>query len=257
MTSPGITGATSTDAPVAVASTAPAVHGASVGRAGAPEVVVGRAGGLAGSDAAAQVAEAVRIALLDGTWGPGTRLKEGELAARYGVGRHTVRAALSRLQAAGLVIHEPHKGARVRELTRRRIDEVCDFRWVLELGALGLALAHDADLSAVEAAVADLEALDDTTAWSQVSAAHQAVHTALVAASANPRLVAAYQPLCAELEYLVALTRPDISVEELARRHRELLTAVRAGGPRALQALEDDLEHTGRANLFHALRRHR
>ena len=57
--------------------------------------------------------------LAAGRFAPGQRLAEPDLMARYGVGRSTVREALGRLVAAGVVERVPHRGATIRRLTRR------------------------------------------------------------------------------------------------------------------------------------------
>lgn len=205
--------------------------------------------------AAQRAADVLRQELLDGAWSPGARLREEALAARFGVGRYTVRSALQRLESDGLIRHDVNKGAFVPELTRDRIDELCDYRAVIELGGLRLALGRGADLDPVEQAVAALEALPDTTPWHEATTAHREIHHAIVAASGNPRLIATYRLAEDELQLMIAFTAPDISVPELARRHRDLMTALVAGGEDAVAALRDDLEFTGRTNLLSAVHR--
>lgn len=62
--------------------------------------------------------------LAEGRFAPGQRLTEPDLMARYGVGRSTVREALGRLAAAGLVDLAPHRGGRIRWLSRRAAADV-------------------------------------------------------------------------------------------------------------------------------------
>ncbi len=62
--------------------------------------------------------------LAAGRFAPGQRLAEPDLMARYGVGRSTVREALGRLVAAGVVERVPHRGAAIRRLTRRDAADV-------------------------------------------------------------------------------------------------------------------------------------
>jgi DNA-binding GntR family transcriptional regulator len=72
----------------------------------------------------------------------GTRLREAELAERYGISRTPVREALKRLEAQGLVLHEPHHGAVVARLDYARMTELYHMREVLEGTAAGLAATH-------------------------------------------------------------------------------------------------------------------
>jgi DNA-binding GntR family transcriptional regulator len=201
------------------------------------------------------VAAALRDEVLDGLLLPGARLREEGLCERFGVGRHSVRAALRLLVAAGLVVHERHRGATVRPLSRARIDESFDFRLALELGSLRLALARDADLTPVELAVQELEALPAHTPWRQLTECHGRIHHEIVRAAGNDRLLHAYRSCEDELQLLFAVIRLDFSAQRLARLHRELVDALRVGGEVALRALEDDLERSGRAAVLQALAR--
>ena len=72
----------------------------------------------------------------------GTRLREADLAERFGISRTPVREALKRLEAQGLVLHEPHYGAVVASLDYARMTELYHMREVLEGTAAGLAATH-------------------------------------------------------------------------------------------------------------------
>ena len=72
----------------------------------------------------------------------GTRLREAELAERYGISRTPVREALKRLETQGLVLHEPHHGAVVASLGYAQMTELYHMREVLEGTAAGLAATH-------------------------------------------------------------------------------------------------------------------
>ncbi|MBF6160591.1 GntR family transcriptional regulator [Nocardia cyriacigeorgica] len=56
------------------------------------------------------IARALRHDLLAGDLAPGTRLTEEALSARFGCGRHSVRAGLQALVAEGLLEHQRNKG---------------------------------------------------------------------------------------------------------------------------------------------------
>jgi GntR family transcriptional regulator len=62
------------------------------------------------------VQEKIMRGLAAGEWSPGAQLPvEGDLARRYGVGISTVRAAVSQLETAGIVIRRQGKGTFVAE----------------------------------------------------------------------------------------------------------------------------------------------
>ncbi|MGC0363119.1 DNA-binding GntR family transcriptional regulator [Rhodococcus sp. 27YEA15] len=201
------------------------------------------------------IASALRGDLLEGTLEPGDRLREESLVARFSVGRHSVRAAIQMLVTEGLLVHERNKGAVVPAVTTERIDEICSYRSVIELGALRMALARGADWTGVERAVEKLEALSNDALWREVMEAHSAVHHEIVAASHNDRIVRAHRACETELAFMLAAVRPDYSVERLAVIHRELWDKLCGGGDAAVRALDDDLERGGRAAMHAALQR--
>jgi DNA-binding GntR family transcriptional regulator len=204
------------------------------------------------STAAATLADKLRAELLDGAFPPGTRLKEEELAERFGVGRYTVRSALRTLVATGLLEHELNRGARVPYLLPARVDELYAYRTVLEVGALRLAQSHDESLAPVENATAALVDLPDDTSWPEVIGVHQEVHRAIVVWSGNSRLLEAYALCEQELAFVVASTRPNYTARQLAELHIRLLDQLRRGGERAAAALARDIE-TGRRAVHDAM----
>ena len=97
-----------------------------------------RPGRSSGSGAYDLMLEAIE----GGALPPGTRLREAELAERFHISRTPVREALKRLEAQGLVLHEPHHGAVVASLDYAQMTELYHMREVLEGTAAGLAATH-------------------------------------------------------------------------------------------------------------------
>ena len=77
-----------------------------------------------------------------GRYVPGQRLIEADLTAEYGVSRGTVREALSRLAAEGLIHLVPHRGAYIRSLTRTDVNDI--LLVVERLASLAARLAAEA-----------------------------------------------------------------------------------------------------------------
>lgn len=77
-----------------------------------------------------------------GTLPAGSRLRELELAERFGISRTPVREALKRLQVEGLVTHEPNFGAVVTELDAGKTRELYFVRELMEGAAARLAATH-------------------------------------------------------------------------------------------------------------------
>ncbi|HKP17839.1 MAG TPA: GntR family transcriptional regulator [Gaiellaceae bacterium] len=76
--------------------------------------------------------ELIREAIIDGRLEPGSRLKEEELARELGISRTPVREALLMLQAEGLVVATPNRGAMVRAHTPEDLDDLYQLRALLE-----------------------------------------------------------------------------------------------------------------------------
>jgi len=164
----------------------------------------------------------------DGRFVPGQRLAEPDLMARFGVGRSTVREALGRMAAAGLVVLTPHRGAQIRWLTRRGAVDV------LRVAQPLLALAARQAAEAV-AAGADPAPL--------VAAADQYEAASGDAASARGRYYRALTVLAgnAELDRLlplvqVHLVRAQIGARRPTGARHRLVEAVAAGDPARAEA---------------------
>jgi len=78
------------------------------------------------------VLDALRSAIIDGTYLPGERLVEEEIAARFDVSRNPTREALHALSVEGFVEIEPRRGARVATMNARWAGELFEVRAPLE-----------------------------------------------------------------------------------------------------------------------------
>jgi DNA-binding GntR family transcriptional regulator len=88
------------------------------------------------------VCDKLREAILKGVFKPGERLRQQDIAKKFGVSRIPVREALQRLEAEGLVKIQPYKGAVVAGLTIDDLREIFFLRALLEGTAAGLAAAR-------------------------------------------------------------------------------------------------------------------
>jgi len=185
------------------------------------------------------LAGALRARILDGALAAGDRLPERELTERYGVARHTLRAALRALAAEGLVRIEPHRGASVARLSARDVVGLYELRAALELEAVHLALARGEGRlpPEVRAATAALRAACERPepSWREVTEAHAEVHGALVRAGRSPRIARAHAALSGEMRLFLMQLRPHWSLARLADDHEALVDALEARGPEALR----------------------
>ncbi len=76
--------------------------------------------------------EKLREAIVRGEIAPNSRLVESDVVTTFQMSRGAVRNALIRLEQEGLVVREPHRGARVRQVSDREAVEILQARAVLE-----------------------------------------------------------------------------------------------------------------------------
>ena len=84
----------------------------------------------------------LREAILTGVLPNGYKLRQESLAAMLGASRIPVRSALMQLEADGLVVFTPRRGAQVRTLSADIVEQVFDSRVLLETHALRRSMAN-------------------------------------------------------------------------------------------------------------------
>ena len=191
-----------------------------------------------------RVAAAVRDEILAGALAAGAPLREEAAAARFGVSRHTVRAAFQRLAAERLAIAAPYRGVRVAEFDRDTIIALQQYRAALEVEAVRIAHERYGANWPPELLGPALDALDRLAAsddWLEAERVHLELHRALVAASASPRIIEAHAAIGSEMLLFVLHIRPHYTVESLVAEHRELVEQVQARGP---DAIREHLAHS-------------
>lgn len=200
-----------------------------------------------GTTAVAALTATLRDRILDGDLAPGSRLVERAIVEEHDVSRVTVRAALQRLAAEGLVVVEPHRGARVAALGAEQLHDLFQLRTALEVEAARIALqerpaALDAELGeAVDALAKACRAR--RLVWRRVGEAHEEVHRALVDAARSPRISAAHRALAGELRLFVVQLRPLWSATEMVAHHEQLRAELRTDGPDAVRRHLAEGEH--------------
>ena len=78
------------------------------------------------------IARAIEEDVIFGRLAPGTRLTEDTLLARFAVTRHFARQALVQLEGMGIVVRERNRGATVRSLTPKQVQEIYAVRELLQ-----------------------------------------------------------------------------------------------------------------------------
>lgn len=97
---------------------------------------------VAHGNSSARIAELLRAAILHGEYQPGQRLRQEDVAQRFGASRVPVREAFRTLEADGLVTLVANTGAWVSRLSLTECDEVYQTRERVEPLLLRYALPH-------------------------------------------------------------------------------------------------------------------
>jgi DNA-binding GntR family transcriptional regulator len=205
---------------------------------------------VAGIDAGAstrtdEVYHVLHKDLLSGRMTPGDRLRLLELSARFEVSQSVTREALVRLAEQGLVVANPQRGFRVRDLSVQDIEALTEARVQIELVALQLAIERG-DIHWETSVVAGHHLLEKTPVvsddgrfneeWAQ---RHRAFHRALLSGCANSHLdaVAAELRDCAELYRRWYWALSDENDRVFASEHRLLKELALARETNSAQSL--------------------
>lgn len=195
-----------------------------------------------------RAAEAIARGVASGRFAPGQRLIEADLTRSLQVSRSSLREATRRLAAEGVLELEPHRGARVRQLSRREVADLYRVREALEALAARLAAEHIAaggSDAVMRRWLADIDA--NPTGVGQSADVYMATnnrfHDELVQVAANEvlaRQIASLRMPSVRLQFSLLLT-PEHVTQSIAQ-HRHVVLAVLAGDPaRAEQAMRDHL----------------
>ena len=191
---------------------------------------------LAGSRLMAdRVAHALREAIVSGRLRPGDHLVEQRIASELGVSRSPVREAIRRLELEGLVVGEPHRGARVTRLTVDEIRDLYVVRATLECLAGRLAaprLLH-ADRDRLRQLVQSMESAGRRRDLRKLSTLDAAFHQLIGEACGNRWLIRILGSLRLQMREFIATSLVYDEPDDVARQHGYLLRRLEEGTPEA------------------------
>ena len=190
--------------------------------------------------------DALRGAIVRGEIAPDARLVEADISASFEMSRGAVRTALIRLEQEGLVVREPHRGARVRKVSDEEAVEILQARAVLEGLAARQAAERtdDAGAERLRGCVARQRELLEAGDLLGASDANADLHAALLELSGHGtalRLIHALNSQTVRYQYRTILI-PGRSAASVAE-HTAIVDAVIGGRP-------DAAEQAMRTHLF-------
>lgn len=180
-----------------------------------------------------EISKIVIERILDGTYPPGSRIVESQLAKEFGTSQAPAREALRDLEGMNLIETRPHKGARVRELDPERFRQIYPVRAALEeLAGREAALRVTDEL--IEQLEAELEALRAAARRGDARGQMKhdtRFHEIIVESTGNEVLLKMWRSLKVESGTLVSVVRGDWDLNMIAEQHAPLLDAIKSRDP--------------------------
>lgn len=176
-----------------------------------------------------EVYETVQVDILFGRLLPRERLVEDDLIARFNATRHAVRRALDELEREGLVQRQPNRGARVRDYTRKEIEDLYQIRIALEeLAASLIPLPGEpAYVEQLKTLAARHERASREQRYLDLSHLNNEFHETLYAGSGNPELAAAIRHYSLMTQPIRSRGFSNSQLRETAiREHWQMVTAI-------------------------------
>ncbi len=202
--------------------------------------------------------DGLRTLINEGDLLPGTRVPERALCARFKVSRTPLRECLKVLAAEGLVELLPNRGARIATLGDEHLTHLFEVIAALEAegGRLACQRIGAADLAEIQGLHHRMHAHFLRGELPGYFALNQAIHTAILGASANPVLVATYNALAGRItraRYMSNRMRPD-RWQSAMDEHGAILEALLARDGARLGALLSQHLQNKRQIITEALR---
>lgn len=176
--------------------------------------------------------DALRKLILSGEFAPGAQLREVELAGSFGVGRHSLRAALQMLVQQGLLSHEPNRGVFVPQLSQADVRDLFILRTAVEAEAARHLAIEGSPLDDAIAVVVEMEAFTGQELWTDIVEFDLRFHRALIRAVGSQRMNRTFASLQSEMGLLLRQLSPQYDKPTtVGARHRAVTDAIESGDP--------------------------
>lgn len=186
------------------------------------------------------VIEAITEGVKDGRYAPGQRLVEADLTAELGISRGSLREALGRLAAEGMLELEPYRGAVVRRLSPEDVQDLFNIREVLEGEAARLAalrIDEDSNRARLEREMAVVDGFrgrNDTMAYMDENERFHELVVELSGSKLLARLIPQLQVHAFRLLFRRMIVE-DSAMPNSIDEHAEVAAAILAGDAKAAE----------------------
>jgi DNA-binding GntR family transcriptional regulator len=178
--------------------------------------------------------------LYRGRFVPGQKLIEADLTRDFGVSRGSVREALNRLAAEGVVTLTLHRGAYIRSLTRAEVVELLSVMEVI----VGLAARNAAqrinlpgNRALLDEAYNHLASFKDVSDFLAYIRARNAYYRALIAIGGNRELERVFSGMHVHLVRIQFQGHQQKRPDTRAKDYDRMTAAIRAGAPDRAETL--------------------
>lgn len=185
--------------------------------------------------------------ILNGTYQPGDRLVELQIAHELDTSQAPVREALRELEAMRLVESQAFRGTRVRAVSQHELEESYQVRAQMEaLAALLAAPKFHEKPQQLEATLVALQVAAAKKDFEQFTCCNTAFHRLIVETSGNSVLLRVWESLTFEAltrVNLVLVKQKKVNLKLLNREHQAIVAAlVQGNGTTAAELLRSHIE---------------
>jgi DNA-binding GntR family transcriptional regulator len=165
--------------------------------------------------AAARAYEAIKSRIMNCSYAPGTKISEARLVDEIGVGRSPIRSALARLRSEGWIEVSPQSGSYVKALSEQEVQEIFDFRLLLETHVAQLAAQNIGEDQlrrlkvALRRARPDKDDDYDEVTFAEFDAFDAVVHSTIYEAGGNSLIGSVLTNLQEKAQWLKKATSPS------------------------------------------------
>jgi DNA-binding GntR family transcriptional regulator len=181
---------------------------------------------------ASAAADELRRRILEGEYPAGMPLRQAVLAEELGISRIPFREALILLEAEGLVQTEAHKGAVVAGFSPEEVEELFEFRALIEPALLekSAPLLTPADYAELDQILTEYSDELRTLNPGRWGALNTTLHTVLYRRAKSPRMLSTADQLLRSTDRFARMQLAYTDGRERAEReHRDIVTECRTG----------------------------
>ena len=182
-----------------------------------------------------RVRDSIQQMILRGERQPGSKLRQQELAERFGVAQGVVREALLELQGFGLVETVDNRGIYVSQIDHARLLEAFHVREVHEGLAARLCCerATRMDIRDLMGVAEEIYSLGAARKFEEMGALDRELHSRLIHLSGNSMLIR----LADNYRILGKIVRADRNIELVRNEHLAILQKIQDGDADAAERL--------------------